>query len=77
MRLEPPVWDAWTEMLGREGLSESEAITQAQHARGPGSRTSDVRMLLLSYYRAAATDEGHQAAGHGLPNSQPIFGIDD
>jgi hypothetical protein len=32
---------------------------------GPGERTQALRTFLLNYYRAAATEAGHKAAGHG------------
>ena len=30
------------------------------------SRTSAVRVFVLTYFRAAATDQGHVNAGHGI-----------
>jgi hypothetical protein len=65
MRQAPEAWDAWAEMLSREGLSETEAISRIQMLAGPGERTQALRTFLLNYYRAAATEEGHKAAGHG------------
>jgi hypothetical protein len=36
----------------------------------PGGRTSAVRVEVLDYFRAAATEQGHRDAGHGaLPDA--------
>ncbi len=37
--------------------------------RRGASRTSAIRVFILSYFRAAATDEGHIDAGHGVLSS--------
>ena len=62
MRLEPELWEALGEICRRERWSLSELVRQVDLA---GSRTSSVRIYALSYFRAAATEAGHRAAGHG------------
>jgi predicted DNA-binding ribbon-helix-helix protein len=66
MRLEPEVWDALREICLREGIELRELIRQVEASAGPGGRTSAVRVHVLQYFRAAATDEGHRLAGHSL-----------
>lgn len=64
MRLEPELWDALDEMCRREGVTLREMVRRV----GPspsGGRTSAVRVQVLLYFRAAATEEGHLRAGHG------------
>ena len=62
MRLEPELWDALDEICRRERLTMSELV---QRVKVRGNRTSSVRTYALTYFRAAATEAGHQAAGHG------------
>jgi predicted DNA-binding ribbon-helix-helix protein len=65
MRLEPEIWDALAEICAREKVGLG-ALIQRIEARGhEGGRTSAVRVHVLEYFRAAATEEGHRAAGHG------------
>jgi len=71
MRLEPELWSALEEMSQREKLSVGEIVKQIEQLGHAGGRTSAVRVRLLSYFREAATDEGHLVAGHGLL-SEPV-----
>jgi predicted DNA-binding ribbon-helix-helix protein len=65
MRLEPETWDALGEICDRESIGLGELVRRAERALGAGGRTSAVRVFALAYFREAATDEGHIAAGHG------------
>lgn len=65
MRLEPELWDALLEICEREGQDMSSLVRVIEHAAPPGGRTSAVRVFIMNYYRAAATDAGHMAVGHG------------
>lgn len=65
MRLEAEVWDALGEICVRERVREGELVRRIDATVRAGSRTSAVRTFVLNYYRTAATDEGHAAAGHG------------
>ncbi len=65
MRLEPELWDALLEICEREGQDMSTLVRTVESAAPPGGRTSAVRVFVLSYFRMAATDTGHMAAGHG------------
>jgi predicted DNA-binding ribbon-helix-helix protein len=65
MRLEPEVWEALREICLREGCDLGELIQRVEEGGDEGGRTSAVRVHVLQYFRAAATSEGHRAAGHG------------
>jgi len=65
MRLEPELWDAPLEICERERCDMSTLIRSIEAAAPPGGRTSAVRVYVMAYFRAAATDAGHHAAGHG------------
>ena len=64
MRLEPEIWDALGEICRREKVPLGELIRRVESGTESG-RTSSVRVHVLQYFRAAATPEGHRAAGHG------------
>lgn len=68
MRLEPELWDALYEICQRQQTPVGEIVRQAELKHRSGGRTSAVRVFVLEYYRAAATEEGHAAAGHGTRN---------
>jgi len=71
MRLEPELWDALLEICERESQDMSTLVRQVEQAGHEGGRTSAVRVFVLSYFRAAATEQGHGFAGHGtLPRSR-------
>ena len=65
MRLEPELWDALTEICARERRDINHLVRQIEAIGHSGGRTSAVRVFVLAYFRSAATDEGHEAAGHG------------
>jgi predicted DNA-binding ribbon-helix-helix protein len=65
MRLEPELWDALLEICEREGQDVSTLVRQVEAAGHTGGRTSAVRVFVLDYFRSAATEAGHAAAGHG------------
>jgi predicted DNA-binding ribbon-helix-helix protein len=65
MRLEPELWDALYEICQRESVGVGELIRQIEGRGHAGGRTSAVRVFILQYFRTAATEEGHSAAGHG------------
>lgn len=67
MRLEPEVWSAITEICHRQGVTLAQFVQQVEgaHSMDEGTLSSAVRVAVLEYYRAAATEAGHTAAGHG------------
>src|SRR5580698_11588799 len=67
MRLEPELWEALLEICGREGEDMSSLVRKVEQHGHAGGRTSAVRVFVMSYFRDAATESGHSAAGHGAP----------
>ena len=71
MRLEPELWDALLEICERENQDMSMLVRLVEKGGHDGGRTSAVRVFVLGYFRAAATEQGHSMAGHGmLPRSR-------
>lgn len=69
MRLESSMWEALEEIAAREGLSVSQLCEQVDRRRRQSSLTAAMRVFIVSYFRAAATEHGHADAGHG-----PLYG---
>lgn len=65
LRLEQDVWDAVEEICAREDLSVHDLCTLIERRRTGSSRTAAVRAFILGYFREAASDTGHNRAGHG------------
>jgi len=65
IRLEPSMWDALEEVCVREQCNIHQICTLVSSRLSCSSFTAAVRVFVLSYYRAAATELGHAAAGHG------------
>mgnify|MGYP000347199669 CR=1 FL=1 len=66
LRLEPEMWEALDEIAQREAQSINDIVAFVDSQRGPATLTSDVRVFVLRYFRSAATERGHAAAGHGI-----------
>ncbi len=66
LRLQSEMWEAIDEICRRERLSIHEFCSRIAQQRASRSLTSEVRVFTMSYYRAAASDEGHRRAGHGI-----------
>ena len=76
MRLEPELWNALEEIAHREATSIGEIVKRVEARGHPGGRTSAVRVYVLTYFRQAATEPGHQAVGHGTrssPMPEPVW----
>ncbi len=73
MRLEPELWEALSEICDREVQDMSTLVRQVEAAGHIGGRTSAVRVFILHYFRASATEVGQAAVGHG-PMLQTRFG---
>lgn len=65
LRMEPEMWDALQEVSQREKVSLHDLCTSVSKKRGLHSMTAAIRVFLLNYFRAAATEAGHRKAGHG------------
>jgi len=79
MRLEPTMWEAFEEIAARERMSINDIcgeINRRLETRervagrvpddGDVTLTSAVRTFLVSYFRRAGTEQGHNEAGHGV-----------
>ncbi len=73
VRLEPDMWTALHDICRRERASLHEVCTMIAAHRGRGaSLTAAIRVFIMAYFRAAATDEGHRRAGHGNGTAQGV-----
>ena len=66
IRLEPAMWDALGEICRREQMNLHEVCSLIDSRRLASSLTAAIRVFTLSYFRAAATEEGHASTGHGV-----------
>ena len=66
IRLEPATWRALTEISRREKCSVNDLCSIVKLRKRPAtSLTAAIRVFVMLYYRAAATEEGHKRSGHG------------
>jgi predicted DNA-binding ribbon-helix-helix protein len=65
LRLEAAMWDALQEIAARERRSLHQLCERVEETRAESSLTAGVRVFILGYFRAAASEAGHAAAGHG------------
>ena len=70
LRLEPEMWAALRGICARERLSIHVVCTMVDQRRNGTSLTSAVRTFMVNYYEKAATEDGHERAGHG--NGDPF-----
>jgi predicted DNA-binding ribbon-helix-helix protein len=66
IRLEPAMWDSLTEICRREDMSLHEICGLIDARRQASSLTAAIRVFALTYFRVAATEDGHARSGHGL-----------
>lgn len=67
VRLEKEMWLALQEIALREKCSVHDICSRIAAARNSeGTLSAAIRAFTIGYYKAAATDEGHLRAGHGL-----------
>ncbi len=66
IRLEVQMWSAIKEIAEREHCTVHELCSLIAMRRKPGlSLTASIRIFLMLYFKAAATEDGHVRAGHG------------
>lgn len=66
VRLEPEMWNSLREISKREECKIHDICSLIQIRKNPNtSLTAAIRVFLMLYYRAAATEDGHERAGHG------------
>jgi predicted DNA-binding ribbon-helix-helix protein len=65
-RLEPEMWAAFYDISRREHRTIHHIATLVNQNRPTAcTLTAALRVFIMAYYRAAATEEGHARAGHG------------
>lgn len=92
VRLEPEMWKALQDIARREGCSSHDICSLINIRKNhQTSLTAAIRVFLMLYYRAAATEEGHLKVGHGcfeamkkraqincsLDDYRPVSGLSD
>lgn len=66
VRLEPEMWMALRDISKRERCTIHDICTLVYIRKSSvTSLTAAIRVFLMLYFRAAATEDGHQRAGHG------------
>lgn len=66
IRLEPEMWQALNDIAERERCSVHDICTLVSVCKkNKTSFTAAIRVFLMLYFRAASTEHGHVAAGHG------------
>src|SRR5438045_272156 len=66
VRLEAEMWNALREIARREQCRVHDICSLIQLRKNPETTlTAAVRVFLMLYYKAAATEDGHVRAGHG------------
>jgi len=65
LRLEGDIWEALGEICSRENLTVHQLCTVIDQRCYGSSRTSAIRAFIVTYFRHASTDAGHNKAGHG------------
>jgi len=66
VRLEPEMWSGLSEICRRERASLHEIGTAvAMRKQESTSLTAAIRVFVMTYFRVAATEDGHIKAGHG------------
>ena len=66
VRLEPAMWQGFSDIAARERLSIHQIATAIERRKpAETSLTAAMRVFIMAYYKAAATESGHRRAGHG------------
>lgn len=66
VRLEPEMWEALQYVSRKERCTIHNICTLVYlRKQNNTSLTAAIRVFLMLYFRAAATEDGHQKAGHG------------
>lgn len=66
VRLEPEMWRALKEITEREKATMHEICSLIEARKNKRtSLTAAIRVFVMLYYKAAATEQGHAKAGHG------------
>ena len=63
--LDDALMEGLLEICRREQWSEEQVLDAAEAASPHRTHTSALQSYLFRYFRSAATEAGHRAAGHG------------
>lgn len=75
VRLEKEMWLALKDVAVRENCTVHDVVSEiAKHKRAQTSLTAAIRVFMVAYFQAAATEDGHVKAGHGMG---PHVSVDD
>lgn len=79
MRLEPMLWELLEHIARRESttlnvLASNIEKRMEQRVADGLNLTATVRLFVMGYFKAAATEEGHRQAGHGV--GDPFASLD-
>ncbi len=66
VRLEPAMWEALDEIALREGTTVNRLCERLAARRRESSLAAAIRVFIMTYFRNAATEQGHVNAGHGM-----------
>lgn len=76
VRLDPLMWDGLTEICERQYATLHSVCTViAQHKPAKMSLSNAIRVFIVAYFRAAATEEGHTKSGHGSLKAPSQAGV--
>lgn len=66
IRLEKHMWQALKDIAAREQCTIHDICTVIHDKHSPSTTfTAAMRVFIMLYYKAAATEDGHAIAGHG------------
>jgi predicted DNA-binding ribbon-helix-helix protein len=66
IRLEPEMWESLKDIARREHCTVHDICSLvAARKRDSSSLTASIRVFVMLYFRAAATEDGHVKSGHG------------
>lgn len=66
IRLEPDMWNGLREICRREHVTIHDIATVVSIRKPSNSSlTAAIRVFVMAYFRSAATEDGHNRAGHG------------
>jgi len=66
VRLEPEMWKSLHDISQRKGCTIHDICTLISIRKSENtSLTAAIRVFVMLYYKAATTEEGHKACGHG------------
>lgn len=66
IRLEPEMWEGLKDVANREQCRVHDVCSLiSARKRDQSSLTAAIRVFIMLYFKAAATEDGHKRAGHG------------